>query len=451
MQDYRGYPIPNECFGTKIRDAYFETVIKTIEDEKFISQSRSEDGRKGFTRTRKISFAHLIVLLTQGLSRSIQRELNSFYQKLLNTEFSIQHVTKGAFSRCRSKLKPEAFAELNRVGLKSFYSNAPWRKFKGFRLLAIDGSTAVLPKHKSIEEEFGVKNFGPQANSPRSVARISVLYDVLNHTVLDGQIGRYETSERALARQHLGQIDPSTDLVVFDKGYPGLGLMFELQSLGINYLIRMNEGWWLEVRKMMSEDQLDKEVTFQLGAKEKELLKTYNQKDGQIRCRLIKVQLPDGGVQVYCTSVLDQQLLPYECFGELYQYRWQIEEAYKAFKCRLTLEAFSGKTALAIKQDFFAKLFTMTTTAVMLWPIDEKLKSEWEQDGRKHQHKVNKTNALAMVTEIMPQVVFKKMIRPALKALDRILLATTEIIRPKRKFKRKKITKKPPSMNYKQL
>jgi hypothetical protein len=117
VQDNRGYPIPNECFGTKIRDTYFETVIKTIEDEKFISQSRSGDGRKGFTRTRKISFAHLIVLLTQGLSRSIQRELNSFYQKLLNTEFSIQHVTKGAFSRCRSKLKPEAFAELNRVGL----------------------------------------------------------------------------------------------------------------------------------------------------------------------------------------------------------------------------------------------------------------------------------------------------------------------------------------------
>ncbi len=43
------------------------------------------------------------------------------------------------------------------------------------------------------------------------------------------------------------------------------------------------------------------------------------------------------------------------------------------------------------------------------------------------------------------------MIRPALAAFDKILRVTTEIIRPKRKAPRKKRTKKPPAMNYKQL
>ena len=450
LQDYRGY-INNDVSTVRFRETYLNEVINTIEDGKFVSRSRSEDGGKGFSRNRKISFVHLIVLLTQGLSRSIQRELNSFYQKLQKSDFSIQHVTKGAFSRCRSKLKPEAFVELNQVGIKSFYTNAPWRGFQGLRLLAIDGSTAVLPKHQSVTEEFGTTNFGPYADSPRSIARISVLYDVLNLTVLNGQIDRYDKSEREMARKHFDGVAPGKDLLMFDKGYPSLGLMFEMQARGIDYLIRMREDWWLEVRKMVSDGVTDKEVTFTLPSNEKSLLDKYNTTDKRIRCRIVRIELPEGGTEVLCTSIRSKEILPLECFQELYHYRWNIEEGYKLFKCRLQLEEFSGKTALAVKQDFFAKIFAMTTTAVLAFPVDEKLKKEAENSRRKHPNKVNRTNALSMFKEITVKVFIEKIINPAIKAFDRILKATTEIIRPGRKFERKKLKKQPPSMNYKQL
>lgn len=391
------------------------------------------------------------MLLTQGLTRSIQRELNSFYQKLQNTDFSIQYVTKGAFSRARAKLKAEAFAKLNEVGIKSFYQNAPYRTWNGFRLLAVDGSTAVLPKHKTVTEEFGITNFGPYADSPRSVARTSVLYDVLNLTVLDGQIDKYDISERELARRHLAVVNRESDLLLFDRGYPSLPFMFELQALGINYLIRMRDDWWLEVRKMLKEGEREKEVTFTLPASEKELLKKYNTKNNKIKCRLVAVELADGSTEVLCTSILDKQVLPYECFADLYHFRWNIEEAYKLFKCRIHLEAFSGKTALAVKQDFFAKIFMMTTTAVLAFPVEERIKKECENNGRKHHHKINRTNALSMVKEITSKAFIQKIIQPAIEAFDKILKATTEIVRPNRKFPRKKLKKKPPSMNYKQL
>jgi hypothetical protein len=377
--------------------------------------------------------------------------LNSFYQKLQKSDFSVQHVTKGAFSRCRSKLKPEAFVELNQVGLRSFYNNASWRSWQDLRLLAIDGSTAVLPKHKSIIKEFGTTNFGPYADSPRSVARTSVLYDVLNLTVLDAQIDKYDQCERDMARKHFEVAEPGKDLLLFDRGYPSLGLMFEMQAKGIDYLIRMRDDWWLEVRKMVTDGVKDKEVTFTLPANEKELLKKYNTTDNKIRCRLVCVQLPEGGTEVLCTSITNKEILPYECFAELYHFRWNIEEGYKLFKCRLQLEAFSGKTAIAVKQDFFAKIFTMTTTAVLAFPVDEKVKKEYETNSRKHPNKVNRTNALSMVKEIVAKVFIDKMISPAIKAFDNILTATTEIVRPNRKFERKKLKKKPPSMNYKQL
>lgn len=456
LKDYKGHNRINK--GSKFRGNYLDDIINTIEDEKFVASCRSEDGSKGFTRRRKITFIHLIVLLTQGLSRSIQRELNSFYQKLQKSDFSIQHVTKGAFSRARAKLKPEAFAELNRVGIASFYRNAPYKTWRGFRLLAIDGSTAVLPKHKSIEESFGVTNFGPYADSPCSVARISMLHDVLNLTVLDGQIDRYDCSERELARRHFSCVNSVQDLVLLDRGYPSLSLMFEMQQLGIPFLIRMRDDWWVEVRKMILEEGTDKVVNFTLPDTNNELLKKYGTKNSTIRCRLICVKLDDGSTEVLCTSVLDSKQLPYECFKDLYHLRWNIEEAYKLFKSRLQLEAFSGKTALAVKQDFFSKIFLMTTTAVLAFPVEEQLRKEQQKEQnkktgrkRKHPRKINHTNALSMVKEIALKVLVQRMVRPALNALDSILKKTTEIVRPNRKFQRKKIKKKPPSMNYKQL
>lgn len=447
MQDYKG------CYSApcQLRENYFDVVTKTIEDETYVKRSRSEDGGKGFTRERKITFVHLIVLLIQGISKSLQRDLNSFYQKLQESDFSIQYVTKSAFSQSRSKLKPEAFLELNQVGLKSFYKDADWRKFNGLRLLAIDGSTAVLPKHKSIEEEFGITNFGPYADSPRSVARMSILYDVLNLTTLDAQIDKYDISERELARRHFEFVEAKTDLLLLDRGYPSMALMFQMQCLGINYLIRMRDNWWHEIRKMIADGQKDKEVTFKLPEKEKALLKKYNTDIDSIRCRLVCVELEDGAIEVLCTSVLDKQLLPYQCFKELYHYRWNIEEAYKLLKSRLQLEAFSRKTALAVKQDFFAKIFTLTTAAVMTFPVDTQLKAEHKASKRKHEHKVNRTNALAMIREISKKVFIDGLIKPAIEALDRFLRATTELVRRNRKFERKKLKKKPPSINYKGL
>ncbi len=93
----------------------------------------------------------------------------------------------------------------------------------------------------------------------------------------------------------------------------------------------------------------------------------------------------------------------------------------------------------------------MTTTAVLAFPVDEKLKKEVETNSRKHPNKVNRTNALSMFKEIIVKVFIEKIISPAIEAFDKILEATTEIIRPGRKFERKKLKKKPPSMNYKQL
>src|SRR5699024_3279481 len=104
-----------------------------------------------------------------------------------------------------------------------------------------------------------------------------------------------------------------------------------------------------------------------------------------------------------------------------------------------------------VKQDFFGKIFMMTTMAVLTFPIEEKIKQERQTSNRKHPYKVNRTNALSMVKEISTKIFKGKKIAEAMEAFDKILLSTPEVVRKGRKFPRKKIKKKPPSMNYKQL
>ena len=142
----------------------------------------------------------------------------------------------------------------------------------------------------------------------------------------------------------------------------------------------------------------------------------------------------------------------YEDFSELYHYRWNEEEAYKLFKCRIEIENFSGKTAKAVKQDFYAKTFLMTLCAAYSHPIDEKVRNEFKADKKRiHSQKINRTNAIAMTKDILIGVFIRKEYEKALKAFDDIVYKTREIIRPGRSNKRNHRPKKLYSMNYKRL
>lgn len=86
------------------------------------------------------------------------------------------------------------------------------------RLLSADDTRLVLPNHKSVIEEFGEHSFGPKADSKRSLALASFLYDSLNLITLDAQIAPYSSSERDLLYQHLGKVRTG-DLLLLDRGY----------------------------------------------------------------------------------------------------------------------------------------------------------------------------------------------------------------------------------------
>ncbi len=432
------------------REILSNNIAYELEDEEY--RGHSKRGPKGvFSRDRKLTFKNLIVIIIIFKS-SIQRELDRFYKVVKSGDFNIREVTKGALSQARAKLDPWAFKRLNDVACNTFYELAPYYVWHDFRVLAVDGTRLVLPNHPSVVAEFGQHSFGPKADSPRSLALASMLYDVLNQMTIDAQIASYSGSERDLLLKHIEKTKAG-DILLLDRGYPCIWLLFLLKARGVEFCVRMKDDWWLSVKGFVESDEKERIVTYKLPKKDRKKLADYPQMmDQSITCRLIKIELENGEKEILCTSLTDMKEYDYSGFAELYHYRWNEEEAYKLLKSRIELENFSGKTAIAVQQDFFAKILLMSLCAAYAHPIEERVTNEYKADKeRAHDQKINRTNALSMTQDILISVMIKRQYKKALEAFDDIVRKTREIIRPGRSEPRKMKPKRPYSMNYKRL
>jgi hypothetical protein len=386
----------------------------------------------------------------------LQREMDAFFKETEKEAFSIRKITKGGFSKSRRNLAPEAFLELNDIIWKDFYQEVEYLGYQGHRLLAVDGTFLNLPNHDSIREEFGIREMGrgKKKDVPKSMCLLSMLYDPVNYMTLDVQPGPTDGSELQLLLKHLAKVDKG-DILLMDRGYPSRYLFSLLQSLGIHFIIRMRP-FWLPYKQLVKSRKQDITVTMEVPDGDYE---RYRQQfpgmKKTIKCRLVKVKADNGEEQILCTSLLDSAKYKLNDFGELYGLRWGIEEGFKMYKARVQVEAFSGKTAIAVKQDIYAKAMMMTLCAALAFPIEEKVIKEYKADKKAglvtHPRKINRTFAYWSTKSILIGMFIKKMFKRALSVFDKQVAANTEIVRPGRRNLRKK---KPPRlyhMSYKDV
>jgi hypothetical protein len=380
---------------------------------------------------------------------SLQREMDRFLKEVYDSEFVIRSITKSAFSQSRRQLKPEAFLELNDIVCRDFYQMAPYLGYQGHRVLSIDGSRLLLPNSDDIAQEFGTAGYGPNADVQRSLATLSFLYDVNNYLVVDAQVGNKDDSEQSLALKHLDKTRPG-DLLLMDRGYPNKAVFSVLSGKGVDFCMRMKENWWLQVKAFSESDEVDAEIVFDLSDNDIEIYQPHcPDLSPSVKCRLVKVLLDNGKTEVLCTSLLDKQKYPIEDFKELYHLRWGVEEGFKMFKSRVQIEAFTGKTALSVKQDIYAKAMMMSLCAAFAFPIDEKVKREYENS--KAPQKINRTNAYANTKNIAISLFIKQKVNQAIEAFDKIVYQTRELVRLNRSNPRKHRPKRPYYMNYKDV
>jgi len=155
-----------------------------------------------------------------------------------------------------------------------------------------------------------------------------------------------------------------------------------------------------------------------------------------LRIRLLRVELESGEPEILVTSLLDEEKFPHELFKELYFMRWPIEEHYKQLKYRIEIEAYTGESIQTTKQDFYARIFMSTLTAILAFPVHKKV----EEDSRDKDldYKINWTQALAKIRDCGIIMFFREHLPEIIGEIHKLFRENVSAIRKGRSFERKK-------------
>lgn len=407
-------------------------IKKTLTTETFIN--RHKINKTDFTRKRSLPFAAVFTFLINLLKSSLQNELDKFFKIINSTDIPHREVTASAFCQARKKLNYTAFTALLHQCVELFYKLFPIKRWHGFRLLAVDGSTVQLPKEPEIQQYFGCWH-PARSTDPCPMARVSQIFDVLNHITIDTIMSPKKDGERWLAAKHFEYLNEH-DLVLSDRGYPAFWYFRLIVFKGANYCARLPMERWSVILKDFLASNLKETI---IDLKPSYLAIRDCEKLGlpttPLKIRLLRIELDDGAIEVLATSLIDYDLYPYELFKELYFQRWPVEEDYKLLKSRIEIANFTGKSVLAVYQDFYARVFMANLTSMLAFPVHEKIVAKHENS--KLEYKINWTQALAKMRESGILLFFRNNIVDIIKKLWQLFVSDDSAIRPGRKFPRK--------------
>jgi hypothetical protein len=395
-----------------------------IADINFMLRARTKDTY--FTRvSAKMSFIDSIYFILKGLKKSMQVELYRFFKEYKNSGAT---MTKQAFSQLREKINPEAFIDLNDNFINWFYNDGDFKKYKGFRLLAIDGSITEVPNTEKTREYFGYYNNQSQKKLAR--AMFGVIYDIENDMILESKISNWKEAERDIAKELIEQLEGKgfqNDLIIFDRGYPSKAFISFLEKKKLKYLIRIKRnGFSTEFDKANEKDQ------------------TIEIMDGTdcLSIRIVNVILQTGEAEKLITNIHDKGFTV-DNFKELYFKRWGIEVKYCQLKSRYELENFSGISPVAIMQDFYAAIYLSNMMTLAKNEANEK--ADTEKSDLKYEYKVNMNILIPKVQRVLIECLLEDDINKRNKILDDAMQMITKNlvpIRPNRSFSRKEPSRK---------
>lgn len=138
------------------------------------------------------------------LNRAVQRDLDSFFQKVTSSDYTIREATKGAFSQARSKLNEWGFIRLNeeeaykllkcRIELENFSgktAKAVKQDFHAKIFLLTISATFAHPIEEKVKEEFKADKQRKHDQKINRTNSISMTKDILVGIFIKKQ---YETA-----------------------------------------------------------------------------------------------------------------------------------------------------------------------------------------------------------------------------------------------------------------
>jgi len=354
---------------------------------------------KDFTRKRKLPFETVVQLL-------ISMGGNSIYKELLEAQgYDLNTATSSAFVQQREKILPCAFEYL----LHEFtQSHSELKTYRGYRLLAVDGSTLHIATNPEDTESY----IQTQPDSKGyNLLHMNALYDLCNKVYTDTVVQAYRHNDEKKAI--VDMVDRSrikdTVILIGDRAYESWNIFAHIERKGWNYLIRVRDvdkqgilaGLRLPpdeefdvciqkilTKKSTNEVKAQPNIYKRLASNSQfDFLDLHTNKFYPMSFRVVRFKITDDMYETVITN-LDSSNFSSEELKKLYGMRWGIETSFRELKYAVGLTAFHSKKREHIVQEVFARIIMynfaeMITSHVVI-----------SQNDTKHAYQVNFTVAI---------------------------------------------------------
>ena len=364
---------------------------------------------RDFTRKRTLTPAVLIHLILAMGEKSVWKGLLGYFRRRIDTP------SASAFVQQRQKLLPSALEDL----FHRFSDRLrPQKKFRGYRLLAVDGSSLKSGAYSADKDAYRP---GTERQHGWNLFHINALFDLENGIYTDVIVQKEHAKHESRALREMAVRSAITDPVILlaDRNYEAYNNFACLEKKGWKYLIRIKDHERKNAYsvKLPAAPEFDLPVRMTLGRLTPQQLKqrgipvpehyyrlpnsipfdfldTESAAFYEFSARIVRLMLKDGKTQLLITN-LDTEQFPPSALRELYARRWGIETSFRELKYTVGLIHLHSRKSDLVLQEIFAAFTVFNFARAAAWSADEDCGSS------KYKRRVNFAHAVYLCCEAL--------------------------------------------------
>jgi hypothetical protein len=335
-----------------------------VVDEVIAAAGRTEQRHRALPARVVAYFALAMALYAEGSYEDVLAQLTDGLSWASGWSEAWTPPSKSAIFQARARLGAAPLADLfARVARPLATPSVPGAFVAGRRLVAIDGTCLDVADTEENAEHFGRPgvNKGEQAAFP--MARVVALAECSTHAIVDAVLGSYPSSERVLAKELVGRLQPGM-LVVADRGFYGFHLFEAARATGADLLWRVSS----TVRPRHVETLAD-------GSWLAEITPSGNEgrKATPVTVRVVDYDVDDGRANDeryrLFTTLLDPAAAPAATLAVAYAERWEIESTFDELKThqRGPKTVLRSKSPELVHQEIWGHLCCHYAIRTLMW------------------------------------------------------------------------------------
>jgi hypothetical protein len=265
-------------------------------------------------------------------------------------------VSEEAFVDARKRMPMEFWLwVLLLLGRQFQAQHAEYVKWKGFRLMAMDGTEIALQRDKRLAKHFGTSRNGKRRGTPQ--ARMLMLAFPLARFPWRYELAPRSCHEQKLAARLLTHLE-ADDLVLMDRGFWSFGLFCMIQQRKAFFGIRLRRNVKMKLVQRLAQGDAVMRWRPAKQSKQRRLWHALPGLPKSLDLRVIRYRIPGFRPSAVVTNVLDPQRISAADWVRmatqdeggrtldpgLYHRRWEIETMFCELKVRQGMKKLRSRT-----------------------------------------------------------------------------------------------------------